>query len=491
MKQFDTKLTEALQYKQETFAVGSQFPFGDLKNYELLLSWPITSTVGCAEALVISIEIKRHNSISDFWLKFITANIFFVLQLCSLMTFFWNFWQKGIKKADLGFICIRMKRNCRPELPTKWKLPVYAPCDAGSSFLPLSIPVVERWVDGRMAGFADRAKGTALLSCVMGVCLSGWNQQVWAISDPLSGSLRGSLKGMTLWVGLWLELAPPPSWLWGCLRQPELSSCDAKGFGFCLSMNRWALGLTLAPDSPKMSPPCWRYTPATPAQRILPVASCCHCSATQRASLAAPGKGSLMWIHIWHCFPRGFALEITPKGGINAYLQAGTLMVLQSFRTRHWRAQEGPICQQLMKNCYDSARRTLRNRSGRPGMCLARWGINLLVQDGHYHPKSLREWPPVLAGTISCLQEPRLNIILGSGGWGGGCIEVLAWDQGLSKACSLSPDPLGDCDFDFAAGLSLVLFLWQDLRPLYAGRCQYYSKSTTPPEVRAGPAVSC
>lgn len=36
-----------------------------------------------------------------------------------------------------------------------------------------------------------------------------------------------------------------------------------------------------------------------------------------------------------------------------------------------------------------------------------------------------------------------------------------------------------------------MLFLWQDLRPLYAGRCQYYSKSTTPPEVRAGSAVSC
>lgn len=31
MKQFHTKLTEALQYKQETFAVGSQFPFGDFK----------------------------------------------------------------------------------------------------------------------------------------------------------------------------------------------------------------------------------------------------------------------------------------------------------------------------------------------------------------------------------------------------------------------------------------------------------------------------
>lgn len=31
MKQFDMKLTEVLQYKQETFAVGSQFPFGDLK----------------------------------------------------------------------------------------------------------------------------------------------------------------------------------------------------------------------------------------------------------------------------------------------------------------------------------------------------------------------------------------------------------------------------------------------------------------------------
>lgn len=36
-----------------------------------------------------------------------------------------------------------------------------------------------------------------------------------------------------------------------------------------------------------------------------------------------------------------------------------------------------------------------------------------------------------------------------------------------------------------------MLSLWQDLRPLYAGRCQYYSKSTTPPEVRAGSAVSC
>lgn len=36
-----------------------------------------------------------------------------------------------------------------------------------------------------------------------------------------------------------------------------------------------------------------------------------------------------------------------------------------------------------------------------------------------------------------------------------------------------------------------MLSLWQDLRPLYAGRCQYYSKSATPPEVRAGSAVSC
>lgn len=66
MKQFDTKLIKALQYKQEALAVGSQFPFDDLKKYELLLSWPISSTVGHAKASVISIEMKKHNSISTF-----------------------------------------------------------------------------------------------------------------------------------------------------------------------------------------------------------------------------------------------------------------------------------------------------------------------------------------------------------------------------------------------------------------------------------------
>jgi len=46
MKQFDTKLIKALQYKQEALGVGSQFPFDDFEKYELLLSWPIASTVG-------------------------------------------------------------------------------------------------------------------------------------------------------------------------------------------------------------------------------------------------------------------------------------------------------------------------------------------------------------------------------------------------------------------------------------------------------------
>lgn len=52
---------------------------------------------------------------------------------------------------------------------------------------------------------------------------------------------------------------------------------------------------------------------------------------------------------------------------------------------------------------------------------------------------------------------------------------------GFPKAWPLPLDQLSG--FNFAAILSLVLFRWQDLRPLYAGRCQYYSKSTTPPEV--------
>lgn len=66
MKQFDLKLMKVLQYKQEALAVGSQFPFDDLKKYELLLSRPISSTAGRAKASVISIKTKKHNSISTF-----------------------------------------------------------------------------------------------------------------------------------------------------------------------------------------------------------------------------------------------------------------------------------------------------------------------------------------------------------------------------------------------------------------------------------------
>lgn len=67
------------------------------------------------------------------------------------------------------------------------------------------------------------------------------------------------------------------------------------------------------------------------------------------------------------------------------------------------------------------------------------------------------------------------------------CTEVLVQEWGLSKAWPLSPAQLADSDL--TAMLSLVLSRWQDLRPLYAGRCQYYSKSTTPPEVRAGSSL--
>lgn len=68
-----------------------------------------------------------------------------------------------------------------------------------------SIPVVAGWQD------LLTEQRSAPLSCVVGVHLSGRNQQVWAISDPLC-------KGVTSWVGLWHELATPPSWLLGCLR---------------------------------------------------------------------------------------------------------------------------------------------------------------------------------------------------------------------------------------------------------------------------------
>lgn len=75
----------------------------------------------------------------------------------------------------------------------------------------------------------------------------------------------------------------------------------------------------------------------------------------------------------------------------------------------------------------------------------------------------------------------------------GGCRALAAlgcWCEiRVSLRCVPFPSPFGE--FGFAAGLSLMLSLWQDLRPLYAGRCQYYSKSTTPPEVRAAPAVPC
>lgn len=177
----------------------------------------------------------------------------------------------------------------------------------------LSCPwVFQRWKGGWMTGFTDRAKISSAQLC--DGCPSVWTK-------PASlGHLWPLLQGCDLmgWVVAWAgnssRLAPGVP---ACLRQPELSSCDDKSFGFCFLVNRWAFGLTLLPDCPKMSSACWRCASATPAHSILPAASCCHCRATPsfgsdtwRASLAAPGKGSWMWIHLWHCFPWGFALEI-------------------------------------------------------------------------------------------------------------------------------------------------------------------------------------
>lgn len=62
-------------------------------------------------------------------------------------------------------------------------------------------------------------------------------------------------------------------------------------------------------------------------------------------------------------------------------------------------------------------------------------------------------------------------------------------EAGTSPRPGLLPQPSWAADFGFIVVLILVLFHRQDLRPLYAGRCQYYSKSTTLPEVRTAVAV--
>lgn len=90
----------------------------------------------------------------------------------------------------------------------------------------------------------------------------------------------------------------------------------------------------------------------------------------------------------------------------------------------------------------------------------------------------------MLAATDMCLKGPELKTV-----WGLGGMPWVGPEAGVSPKPGLLPQPNWVADFCFNVVLILALFHRQDLRPLYAGRCQYYSKSTTPPEVRAAVAL--
>lgn len=332
-----------------------------------------------------------------------------------------------------------------------------APCEAGSSFLPLGIPVVERWLDDRICW---QSKGQ--------LC-----SVVWWLSLCLETSKSG--PSLTPFARVW------PHGL-GCGMSWQLLPAGSRG-GCVSEATRaeqlWWQRLWFLPLDEQMG--FWPHFITWQSKNVTTFLKTCSCHASRKNSsfcqlLPLPCHPEL-WIRCLEyqsgCSWKGLANadtplaflslrfclgdQVAPKGGINAYLQAGMAMILQSFPTESTKKSTGrtnlpTINEKLLWFSKKDPQKQVRQT----------WNVSCRMRNRSFSSG----WPPSPKETIlrdcscraSCnnLMPPRTRVKHPPGlrglGWGWRVVAVLrCWCE---IRVSLKPGP-------FPQSLWVVLVLLQ------------------------------